>query len=218
MNQSTNTLYRIIEDVLAGWKIPAAQVVNQLPPRTLPPASGTDRGGVLLSTTAGAALGVAAAGTGTSAARADHVHPRESYICIWEQQTAGTDGGTFTSGAWRTRVLTTEHANTGGHASIASNQITLAAGTYRARIVAPAVLVDTHQARLRDITNTATLLVGTSVEAPSPSIIVGRFTLAGTTVLEIQHQCQTTRATDGFGANANFGEVEKYVVCELVRE
>ena len=219
MNQSTNTLYRIIEDVLAGWKIPAAQVVNQLPPRTLPPASGTDRGGVLLSTTAGAALGVAAAGTGTSAARADHVHPRESYICIWEQQTAGTDGGTFTSGAWRTRVLTTEHADTGGHASIASNQITLAAGTYRARIVAPSVLVDPPQATLRDVAGAeTTILVGGSVAAPAPSIIVGRFTLAGTAVLEIQHQCQTTRATDGLGAAANFGEVEKYVVCELVRE
>ncbi len=171
----------------------------------------------MLSSTTPAAVGTATIGTSTTAARADHAHALH-YICIWEQQAAGTDGGTFTSGAWRTRVLTTEHADTGGFASLASNQITLAAGTYRAQISAPAYLVDTHQARLRDITNSATLLVGTSAEAPAPSLIVGRFTLAGTTVLEVQHQCQTTRATDGFGTNANFGEAEMFVVAEFWRE
>src|SRR5690242_14620433 len=40
-------------------------------------------------------------------------------------------GGTFTSGAWRTRTLNEELRNTLG-ASLASNQITLPAGSYYA--------------------------------------------------------------------------------------
>lgn len=144
------------------------------------------------------------------------------YICIIDQKTQNTAGGTFTSGAWRTRDLNTEQSDAGGHASVASNQITLAAGTYIVKASCPAVYVDSHQARLYDITNTALLLTGTSDVTGSGlatvfctrSLIAGKITLAGSTVIEVQHYCQTTRNTNGLGVAANFG-VEVYTVAEF---
>lgn len=204
-------------DALFARGIPAGAIRDQLRSSALPPASDTSRGGVLLSSTDPVASATPAIGTATTTARADHTHP-QNYVCVWEQQTAGTHGGTFTSGSWQTRVLTTEHADTGGLASLASNQVTLAAGVWRTLIVAPASQVGRHQTRLRNITGSATLLVGSSTEAPAPSIIAGRFTLAGGTVIEVQHQCQTTRSTDGLGVAANFGEIEVYTCAQFWRE
>ena len=147
-----------------------------------------------------------------------------AYILIREEQAQNTAGGTFTSGAWRTRVLNTEVTDTGNNASISSNQITLASGTYRAHILVPAYFVDQHQARLYNASDGAVVLLGTSEYSPSsgagwvtPSVIVGRFTLASSKVLEVQHQCAVTQATNGFGKAANF-TTEIYTVVQLERE
>lgn len=140
------------------------------------------------------------------------------YIHIEEQQTSGTQGGTFTASAWQTRTLNTEVTDTGSHASVASNQITLAAGTYEADIVAPAYKVNFHQARLQNITDGTTTLTGTNGTAAasntgfSHSTIKGRFTIAGTKVFEVQHYCTTTAATNGFGASVGAG-TEVYTVA-----
>lgn len=149
------------------------------------------------------------------------------YLMYRDEKTQNTDGGGFTSGSWQTRELTVESADPGGYGSLSSNQITLLAGTYRVRISCPAFLVARHQARLQDITNTATLLLGTSAFAEASgagnnrdvtcSYIDGRITLAGTTVLEVQHQCQTTKTVNGFGIAANF-TTEVYTVAEFIRE
>jgi len=133
-----------------------------------------------------------------------------------------TGGGGFTQGAWRTRDLTEEQADADGICTLAANQITLATGTYRCIISAPAYLVDSHQTRLQNITDAATLLVGTSERASaavfvqSRSFIVGRFTLAAPKVLEVQHYCSTTDAL-GFGVACNFTD-EIYTVAEFWRE
>lgn len=143
------------------------------------------------------------------------------FICIVDEKSAGTSGGTFTSGAWRTRDLNTERADPGGYASVGSNQITLAAGTYRAWFSAPAFSVNRHKTRLQDITNTVTLIVGSSEYAaslPSLSVGMGRFTLSGTTTIELQHYCQITRSTDGFGIESNFAVVEVYAQIIFWRE
>ena len=67
-----------------------------------------------------------------------------------------------------------------------------------------------------------TLVVGTSVYAPTISAntvqtvseVRGLFTVGASKALEIQHQCQATEATDGFGVAANF-TTEVYTVVEL---
>lgn len=145
------------------------------------------------------------------------------YVEIREQQTAGTDGGTFSSGAWRTRELNTEVHDTDSLAALSLDQITLQAGTYECDIACTAFMVDMNQARLYNVTGAATVLAGTPQDADAAgavstvSRIAGRFTIAAAQALEIQHQCATTRATDGRGKAANFGEAEVYTVARFWR-
>jgi hypothetical protein len=147
-----------------------------------------------------------------------------AYLRYTEEQTSGTNAGTFTSGAWRTRTITNERDDTANHGSLASNQITLDAGTYHCKISCPAHAVNSHQARLQNITDTTTTLTGTSEYAhtlgyaQTRSIISGRFTLASSKALEIQHQCGTTSGgTYGMGQSAGFG-TEVYTIAEFWKE
>lgn len=154
-----------------------------------------------------------------------------AYVCIQDRKSQNTAGGTFTAGDWRTRTLNTEAADTGNHASVASNQISLAAGTYRVRASAPALAVLQNQARIYNITDSAVLqdtsgndLVGSTQYAgvntyitQTESIIVGRFTIAGTKTLELQHKSAATKADNGFGVAANLA-TEIYAVVEFWKE
>lgn len=149
------------------------------------------------------------------------------YIHIRDEKAQNTSGGTFTSGAWRTRDLNTEVSDTGGLATLSSNQITLQPGTYRCLISAPAYSVDRHQARLYNITDSTVTLLGTSEfsqaittnpdHSTNKSIITGRFTLTSAKVIEVQHRCQTTYATYGFGIMSNLS-TEIYTIAEFWRE
>ncbi|MDD4352285.1 MAG: hypothetical protein PHU71_04930, partial [Candidatus Gracilibacteria bacterium] len=143
------------------------------------------------------------------------------YIKVSEVKPNDTQGGTFTSGAWRTRTINTEDSDTGSHCSISNNQITLAAGTYECYISAPALSVDGHKARLYNITDAETTLFGTTsrsantITAMTNSTIVGRFTIATSKVFEIQHLCGATKTNTGFGEAANIGLDEVYTVAEF---
>ena len=147
------------------------------------------------------------------------------YILIRDERAAGVGSGDFTAGAWRTRPLNTEVVDTDNLASLASNQITLAAGTYRCLIRATAFYVNLHQARLQNVTDGTTALLGTSESAAATgaygintaSVIAGRFTIAATKTFEVQHRCNTTRSANGFGTAAGFGN-EIYTIAEFWKE
>jgi hypothetical protein len=146
------------------------------------------------------------------------------YVNLQDQKSANTQGGTFTSGSYQTRVLNTEVSDTNGDCSLASNQITLAAGTYECLITAPALFTLAHKARLQNVTDSATVLLGTgeysdptSGQAQTRSIVCGRFTIAASKALEVQHRAQQTRSSNGFGNAANFGDTEVYTVAEFWR-
>ena len=124
-----------------------------------------------------------------------------------------TDGGTATGGSWQTHPLNTETFDPDGIGSLASNQVTLGAGTYYCEACGIFFKCGKAQVRLRDTTNSATLAVGSmNVSAGGDDVTVdaslfGRFTLSGSAVLELQYQVEATRATDGLGAgNVSFGE------------
>lgn len=142
------------------------------------------------------------------------------YINIQDQKAQNTAGGTFTSGADRTRDLNTIVNDVAGIASLASNQITLPAGRYRCAIRCPALQVQRHQAWLYDVTNAVVLLRGSSEfenstgTASSHSFIAGEFTLTVATVLEVRHRCQLTHSSNGLGIEANFG-IEVYTTAEF---
>jgi hypothetical protein len=135
-------------------------------------------------------------------------------VQVEERQTAGTAGGTFTTGAWRTRVLNTSMINNVAGASLASSQLTLPAGTYAAEaFAAVGVNVGVHQTRIQDITGAATLLTGLVLRAPTagsgasgigPSSLAGEFTLTTSSAIELQHRCSVTEATVGFGYAGSF--------------
>jgi hypothetical protein len=75
---------------------------------------------------------------------------------------------------------------------------------------------------LQNVTAGTTLLTGkpsisgATDNTQTDSILVGRFTVAGSQALEIQHQCQTTYGVSGFGLAANF-TTEVYTVVVLRR-
>jgi len=136
---------------------------------------------------------------------------------VRDEKPANTQGGTFTSGDWRTRDLTTVVTNEIAGASLSSNQITLPAGTYDVLAFAQGLRVNQHKTRLRDITNAVDLLIGSSAFADTgagapgtESYVSGRFTITATTVIELQHRCITTVSTFGFGSNTNVGVIEIY--------
>ena len=129
------------------------------------------------------------------------------YAVIADQKASSTSGGTFTSGAWQTRTLQTEVCDNNNIVSISSNQFTLGAGTYRIKASAPALACDAHQIRLNDTTNSVTYVgtvayassSGATAASSSRSELEVEVVITGNTVYEIDHRCQTTRATDGFG-------------------
>ena len=133
-----------------------------------------------------------------------------------ETQSAGTSGGTFTSGSYVKRTLNTTVVNTITGASIAASVITLPAGTYEVHATAPAYDVDRHKMRIRDTTNSTTLAIGNPLIATSgtdvsnQSSVMGSFTLAGSANIEVQHRCGTTRAANGLGVEGGFGDDEVY--------
>jgi len=143
------------------------------------------------------------------------------YIKVSDAKIDGTDGGAFNNGAWRTRDINTEDTDTGGHCAIAANQITLQPGTYVCFIRAPGFSVNRHKARLRNITDGATEIDGSSCYSSNgnlvgnDSIMQGRFTIAAAKTFEVQHYCSTTKVNNGFGAASNFGVDEVYTVAEF---
>lgn len=140
-----------------------------------------------------------------------------------DQKTSGTSGGTFTTGAWRTRDLNTSQFNNITSASLASNQITLPAGTYTIAATAAVYDIGYHQARLYNITDSTETILGISNYArngdtPSSAIstATGAFTITGTKVFELQNQCGVTKAGSGFGVANSFG-AEVYSTVTIVK-
>ena len=139
---------------------------------------------------------------------------------VQDEKAQNTQGGTFTAGAPRTRVLNTVATNEISGASLASNQATLPIGTYWAEWSAPAWAVSRHQSLLYDTTGSAVLGLGMSMLIAGTNASVNtsngcaRFTLSVESVLELQHEGQGTKATDGFGIAANH-TTEVYSILKI---
>lgn len=146
-----------------------------------------------------------------------------SYAIIGDQKSSTTAGGTFTTGAWRTRDLNTEITDPDGIVSLSSNQFTLAAGTYLVNASAPAHRVNNHQVRLRN-NDDGINYFGTSewshnsYATTTRSFVSARFTIAASKAFELQHRCMTTYSTIGFGRTSDFGAIELYTLVEIYKE
>ena len=147
-----------------------------------------------------------------------------SYAIICDQKSSTTDGGTFTSGDWRTRDLNTEITDTDSIVSISSNQFTLAAGSYLIEWSCPAMRCGRHQSRLYDITGSAVVQYGKSTTSDTgadgdqnDSNGAARITISANNIYEIQHQCSTTESSLGLGNASDFG-TEIYTLVKIFKE
>jgi hypothetical protein len=137
------------------------------------------------------------------------LNPLYFHLHVRDEKTSGTDGGTFTSGAWQTRTLNTVVTNRITGASLASNTVTLPAGLYLCQGSAPAFDVGKHKLRLWNVDSSAEIMLGSSDVVPASgynrNIIQGEFTLSVETDIRLEQRCQNTKTTNGFGVNASLG-------------
>lgn len=143
-------------------------------------------------------LAVADGGTGASTAAAartnlgavltDAVFPG-AIVCIAEDnQTSGTDGAALTTGADRVRTLNTLVYNRNTMASLASNRLTLPAGTWKIEweaLIGGAPDGGKHQSLLYNQTDTAEVKRGTSGDYDATSNQSNNLSSCGCTVVTI---------------------------------
>ena len=142
-------------------------------------------------------------------------------VIIQDQKPSGTNGGTFTSGADRTRTLNTLVRNAGNLASLSSSQFTLPAGTYYIEWQAPALEVRGHQSLLYNVTTASVVQRGSSEFTNQNGTYCGNFsygstvvTIAGSTSFEIRHRSSESAAIWGFGWAVGVG-TEIYTTVKI---
>lgn len=148
-------------------------------------------------------------------------------VCYFKDiKTTGTSGGSFNSGAWQTRVLNTVNQDGSStsascpFATLSSNQVILSPGEYEIEANAIGHNVNKHQIRIRNISDSTTPIVGTSEYADAASntnrsFAFGTFSPTTSKTIEVQHQCETSKASTGFGLSNSFGESELYAQMKI---
>ena len=139
---------------------------------------------------------------------------------IRDVKSTGTDGGTFTSGAWRTRDLNTLEKIGNIDVSLSSNQFILGPGMYRIKVTAPAFAVNRHQCKLRNVTDSDETIGSSSYADAANSVqnessVEDILTLTEQKTFEIQHRAETTSSPNGFGVSCNFGVSEVYTTVYI---
>ena len=140
---------------------------------------------------------------------------------VRDEKSAGTSGGAFNNGSFRTRDLNTSVTNEITSASLSSNQITLPSGTYFITATAPFYNSGRSKAKLRNISDSSDTIIGTSDfgsasgdDQQGTNFITGRFTIASSKTFEIQQRCETTNS-NGFGISSNFAVTEVYTDVQI---
>lgn len=148
----------------------------------------------------------------------------------------GSATGNFTSGSWVTRVLNSLQfgttfqwisttIETNPFVGLSSNQITLQPGIYIIKARAPGYRCAGHQIRLLDTATASVIVYGSVAYSPSAADSSQTYSelewsgyLTAARTFELQHQCETTRATDGLGRPiTGFVTDNIYSVVEITR-
>lgn len=149
---------------------------------------------------------------------------------VTEQQSNNTGSSSnLTSGSWSQLVLNTTVVNQINSASVSSNQVSLPAGTYHAKLTVASPQVgsslNTFKSRLRNVTDNATLAVsptmgwsgGGAAGGTPPVILEGTFTLSGTKTIQAQfYQNTGSSGTNILGGNKGTGYSEAEIYVELL--
>jgi len=139
---------------------------------------------------------------------------------VLQGQKTGLEGS-FAAGSWITRLLATEVYDlfdlvliqAQGSPAVGTNRFRLVAGTYVAEWSAPALLVNTHQTRLYNITDSVAIGYGTAEYAynnpdndasQTRSVGIVKFTIAANKDLALQHRASNANTVNGFGIGSPF--------------
>ena len=133
-----------------------------------------------------------------------------------------TDGGTFTSGAWQTRDLNTLEGDIAAvGVTLSSNQFTLPAGKYVIEAEAPSFNVTYNKCALYNITDSEFAKIGSEAysgaDNQTHSMIKAHIIITKSVTFELQHRCETTNATIGFGITNTLPEVSVYSQVKITR-
>lgn len=154
--------------------------------------------------------GISVGGNKIGEFNSNGIQALNNYVLVVDEKSAGTQGGTFTSGAMRTRDLNTTKVNRITGYSLSSNQITLPAGMYKIHALVPSFDIQGNLAKLRNITDSSDVLFSNSGWTTTTGnntnvVIIGEFTISAQKTFEIQHECITSGIVDGFGTANNIG-------------
>lgn len=141
-----------------------------------------------------------------------------------DHKASGADGGTCTSTSnYMPRDLNFVEKAASFATLSSTNKMQMAAGAYRYRCEGPAFKTAQHNVRLQNLTDATTIKVGTSAYAgaaesvTTASSVEAVFTIAAPKLIQLQHRCNTTRATNGFGVSHTFG-TNIYSRCAIWRQ
>ena len=140
---------------------------------------------------------------------------------VIDEKADNNAGGASTTGSYLTRDLNTVVTNEITGASLASDQISLPAGTYYIQAAVPAYESIAILAKLYNITDSADELIGHGTGVAGNlgvggwSFVIGRFTIADTKVFEIQMRFGRAKANNGMGLEMAYGVVEHYTLVQI---
>jgi hypothetical protein len=121
----------------------------------------------------------------------------------------------------QTRTLNTLVINTITGASLATNKITLAAGTYRIKASAPCNRPGYTKSYLYNVSDSSIELTGASDYATSygetglHTTVVGGFTIASEKEFELRHYTQSGQASNGLGLPTSFADAGLEIHSEI---
>jgi len=141
------------------------------------------------------------------------------YAIFADQKAQNTEGGTFTSGAWRQRDINTTIANTDTtNITLGTNEFTLLAGNYLIHWEVVAYYVAGAITRLHDGSSSVGQGLSDYYTNQTPKATgSARVTPGTSTTYQIQQYSNGTQPTDGFGKAANIS-VEQYLTVTIYKE
>jgi len=144
------------------------------------------------------------------------------YAIFADQKSAGTAGGTATSGDWRQRdINTTIYNGDTTNIAIGTNTFILQPGNYWVEVGCTYYSCQEARTRLVDTTAGSTVGVSNTQHASSSSAwtqISVRLTPTEASTYRVDYRVQLTKTTDGLGDVQSWGEVEQFLVCNIFKE
>lgn len=132
------------------------------------------------------------------------------------------DGGTFISGAYRTRTLNTTVNTLNGlfaYDGLSTNTISLGAGIYKISSCALAFNVGVHKSKFQVLGLSSNATVSGGGVTADCNMIEDILTLSAAATLTLVHYCASTQNGNGFGPANSFGDQEVYtnILIEKIR-